>query len=52
MVDDAEAKAAQVATEADNTKKAIKKVNNTIERTTLGDISELAALKDRLEKGE
>ena len=48
----AEAKAAQVATEADNTKKAIKKVNNTIEKTTLGDISELAALKDKLEKGE
>ena len=47
-----EAKAAQVATEADNTKKAIKKVNNTIEKTTLGDISELAALKDKLEKGE
>ena len=47
-----EAKAAQVATEADNTKKAIKKVNNTVEKTTLGDISELAALKDKLEKGE
>ena len=48
----AEAKEAKVAAEADNTKKAVKKINNNIEKTTLGDISELAALKDRLEKGE
>ena len=47
-----EAKAAKENAEADNTKKAIKKVNTAIEKTTLGDISELAALKDKLEKGE
>ena len=48
----AEVKAAQAATEVDNTKKAVKKINSNIEKTTLGDISELAALKDKLEKGE
>jgi len=48
----AEVKEAKVAAEADNTKKAVKKVNSNIEKTTLGDISELAALKDKLEKGE
>ncbi len=42
----------RVAAEADNTKKAVKKINSNIEKTTLGDISELAALKDKLEKGE
>ncbi|MGP1392529.1 MAG: S1 RNA-binding domain-containing protein, partial [Candidatus Cryptobacteroides sp.] len=40
------------AVEADNTKKAVKKLNSNLEKTTLGDISELAALKDKLEKGE
>ena len=48
----AEAKEKAVATEVENTKKAMKKVNSTVEKTTLGDISELAALKDKLEKGE
>ena len=47
-----EAKEARVAAEADTTKKAVKKINSNIEKTTLGDISELAALKDKLEKGE
>ena len=41
-----------MAVEADNTKKAVKKINSNLEKTTLGDISELAALKDKLEKGE
>ena len=45
-------KAEKAAGEADNTKKAVKKINSTIEKTTLGDISELAALKSKLEKGE
>ena len=45
-------KAEKAAAEIDNTKKAVKKINSTIEKTTLGDISELAALKDKLEKGE
>jgi small subunit ribosomal protein S1 len=47
-----EAKEAKVAAEADSTKKAVKKLNSNLEKTTLGDISELAALKDKLEKGE
>ena len=46
-----EARVARETAEADNTKKAIKKVNSTVEKTTLGDISALAALKDKLEKG-
>ncbi len=48
----AAAKEAKAAAEVDNTKKAVKKLNSTIEKTTLGDISELAALKDKLTKGE
>ena len=32
-------------------KKAVKKVNSGIEKTTLGDIGALAALKEKLEKG-
>ncbi|MGN1210479.1 MAG: 30S ribosomal protein S1 [Candidatus Cryptobacteroides sp.] len=40
------------AAEADNTKKAVKKINSNIEKTTLGDIDALAALKEKLEKGE
>ena len=47
-----EAKMEKVAAEADNTKKVVKKINSNLEKTTLGDISELAALKDKLEKGE
>ena len=45
-------KAEKAAAETDNPKKAVKKINSNIEKTTLGDISELAALKDKLEKGE
>ena len=48
----AEAKAEKVAAEADNTKKAVKKINSNIEKTTLGDLDALAALKSQLEKGE
>ena len=48
----AEAKEKEVATEADNTKKAVKKINSSVEKTTLGDIDALAALKEKLEKGE
>ena len=47
-----EARVARETAEADTTKKAIKKVNSNVEKTTLGDISALAALKDKLEKGE
>ena len=47
-----EPKASKPASEADNTKKAVKKINSNIEKTTLGDIDALAALKDKLEKGE
>jgi len=48
----AEVKEKAVAAEAENTKKAVKKVNATVEKATLGDIDALAALKDKLEKGE
>ncbi|MDT3357649.1 MAG: 30S ribosomal protein S1 [Bacteroidota bacterium] len=48
----AEAKAEKAAAEVDTTKKAVKKINSNVEKTTFGDISELAALKDKLEKGE
>ena len=47
-----EAKVARETAEAETTKKAIKKVQSNVEKTTLGDISALAALKDKLEKGE
>ena len=47
-----EAKVARETAEAEGTKKAIKKVNSNVEKATLGDISALAALKDKLEKGE
>ena len=48
----AEAKERAVAAEVDNTKKAVKKINSNVEKTTLGDIDALAALKAKLEKGE
>ncbi|MBR1510539.1 MAG: 30S ribosomal protein S1 [Bacteroidales bacterium] len=47
-----EAKAARENAEAETAKKAIKKVQTSVEKTTLGDISALAALKEQLEKGE
>ena len=47
-----EVKERAAATEAESTKKAVKKVNATVEKTTLGDIDALAALKEKLEKGE
>ena len=48
----AEIKEKAAAAEAEGTKKAVKKVNANVEKTTLGDIDALAALKDKLEKGE
>ena len=48
----AEIKEKAAAAEAESTKKAVKKINTTVEKTTLGDIDALAALKDKLEKGE
>ena len=47
-----EAKEKAAATEVENTKKAVKKVNASVEKTTLGDIDALAALMEKLEKGE
>jgi small subunit ribosomal protein S1 len=44
-----EARAERAASEADNTKKAVKKINSSVEKTTLGDIDALAALKSQLE---
>ena len=48
----AEVKEKAAAAEAESAKKAIKKVNTAVEKTTLGDIDALAALKEKLEKGE
>ena len=39
-------------TQAKNTKKGVKKLKDSLEKTTLGDISELAALKDQMESGD
>jgi len=38
--------------EADNTKKAARKIKASLEKTTLGDITELQALKDEMEEKE
>ncbi len=38
--------------DSENMKKGVKKVKDSLEKTTLGDISELAALKSQLEDGE
>ncbi|MGM9752666.1 MAG: 30S ribosomal protein S1 [Candidatus Cryptobacteroides sp.] len=48
----AEQKEKAAAAEVENTKKAVKKVNANVEKTTLGDIDALAALKSKFEKGE
>lgn len=45
-------KEAAVMAESENTKKVVKKVNSNVEKATLGDISALAELKEKLEKGE
>ncbi len=37
---------------AKTTKKGVKKMKDSLEKTTLGDISELAALKSKMEKGD
>ena len=47
-----EVKEKAAAAEVENTKKVVKKVNANIEKTTLGDLDALAALKSKLEKGE
>lgn len=47
-----EVKEKAAAAESENTKRAVKKINSNVEKTTLGDIDALAALKDKLEKGE
>ena len=48
----AEVKEKAAAAEAESTKKAVKRVNANVEKATLGDIDALAALKEKLEKGE
>ena len=48
-------KAEEVSTKkaaSDETKKATKKIKNNLEKTTLGDITELAALKEEMEEQE
>ena len=48
----AEVKEKAAAAEAENTKKAVKKVNANVEKATLGDIDALAALKAKLEQND
>ncbi len=48
----AASKTEKVASDADATKRAVKKINTNIEKATLGDIDALAALKEQLQKGE
>ncbi len=48
----AEMKEAKAHAEVEKTNKTVKKINSNIEKTTLGDISELAALKDKLANDE
>ena len=47
-----EVKEKAAASEAASTTKAVKSINKAVEKTTLGDIDALAALKEKLEKGE
>ena len=47
-----EVKEKAAASEAATTSKAVKNINKSVEKTTLGDIDALAALKEKLEKGE
>ena len=47
-----EVKEKAAASEAATTSKAMKNINKSVEKTTLGDIDALAALKEKLEKGE
>ena len=48
----AEVKEKEAAVEVEKTAKAVKKVQASIEKTTLGDLDVLAALKSQMEKGE
>lgn len=47
-----EVETAETKAKADTTQKAVKKLKDNLEKTTLGDISELAALKTELEKSQ
>ncbi len=47
-----EAESAEKEKAAKNTKRAVKQINDNVERTTLGDLDVLAALKENLEKEE
>ncbi len=48
----AEAESAEKEKAAKNTKRAVKQINDNVERTTLGDLDVLATLKENLEKEE
>ncbi|MDR1897789.1 MAG: 30S ribosomal protein S1 [Prevotellaceae bacterium] len=47
-----ETEAANKRNEEDNTQKAVKKLKSSLEKTTLGDITELAALKEEMQNKE
>ena len=48
----AEVETAEKEKAAKNTKRAVKQINDNVERTTLGDLDVLATLKENLEKEE
>ncbi len=50
--DEKEAVKKEAAAEGEKTKKAVKNIQNKVEKPTLGDIDALAALKDKLKKAE
>ena len=47
-----EVEAKRSASNANKTSKAVKNINNSSEKTTLGDLDALAALKEKMEKGK
>ena len=47
-----EVEAKRAASNANKTSKAVKNINNSSEKTTLGDLDALAALKEKMEKGK
>jgi small subunit ribosomal protein S1 len=48
----AKKRAASTSAPSSTTKKSVKKIENNLEKTTLGDVSDLAALKDQLTEAE
>ena len=47
-----EVEAKKAASNSNKTSKAVKNINDSSEKTTLGDLDALAALKEKMEKGK